>query len=188
MLKKTASTSSATNSIYRLNSIENYSAPLFKSTQSICVQTDTIQNTSQCTNTPNYLDDMLIQGKNMNDDEFEKFIKDPSYNSACIQSKYLIRFLFIYIAFNISCRASDCYWKILAERARIKLDDELRENQQLHELLDELTKENEKLQAKNEHCEYLTNVFNSMTSEYDSGIELHITDESPMSKRQKTHI
>ncbi|CAF3248419.1 unnamed protein product [Rotaria socialis] len=161
MLKKTASTSSATNSIYRLNSIENYSAPLFKSTQSICVQTDTIQNTSQCTNTPNYLDDMLIQGKNMNDDEFEKFIKG---------------------------RASDCYWKILAERARIKLDDELRENQQLHELLDELTKENEKLQAKNEHCEYLTNVFNSMTSEYDSGIELHITDESPMSKRQKTHI
>ncbi|CAF2104574.1 unnamed protein product [Rotaria magnacalcarata] len=161
MLKKTASTSSATNSIYRLNSIENYSVPLFKSTQSICVQTDIIQNTSKCTNTPNYLDDMLIQGKNMNDDEFEKFIKD---------------------------RASDCYWKILAERARIKLDDELKENQQLHELLDELTKENEKLQVKNEHCEYLTNVFNSMTSEYDSGIELHITDESPMSKRQKTHI
>ncbi len=77
---------------------------------------------------------------------------------------------------------------------------------QLHELLDELTKDNEQLQTKNEHCEYLTNVFNvcidffdciiilfelfiqSITSEYDSGIELHIIDESPMSKRQKTHI
>ena len=29
----------------------------------------------KCTNTPNYIDDMLIQGKNMNDNEFEKFIK-----------------------------------------------------------------------------------------------------------------
>ncbi len=77
---------------------------------------------------------------------------------------------------------------------------------QLHELLDELTKDNEQLQTKNEHCEYLTNVFNvclflfeylilfflifiqSITSEYDSGIELHVIDESPKPKRQKTHI
>ncbi|CAF0979597.1 unnamed protein product [Rotaria sordida] len=161
MLKKPTSSSPSKKNFFRLNSIENYSTSLFKSTQSICVQTDIIEKSSKYTNTPNFLDDMLIQGKNMNDNEFEKFIKD---------------------------RASDCYWKILAERARIKLDDELRENRQLHELLEELTKENEQLQAKSEHCEYLTNVFNSMTSEYDSGIELHITDESPMSKRQKTHI
>jgi uncharacterized protein (DUF1778 family) len=145
----------------RLNSIENYSPELFKTTQSISIQTDRIEQSSKSTNTPNYLDEMLIQGKDMNDEQFEKFIQD---------------------------RASDCYWKILAERTRIKLDDQLRENRQLHELLDELTKENEQLQAKNEHCEYLTNVFNSITSEYDSGIELHIIDESPMSKRQKTHI
>jgi hypothetical protein len=32
---------------------------------------------------------------------------------------------------HISDRASDCYWKILAERARLKLDDELRENRQV---------------------------------------------------------
>jgi hypothetical protein len=161
MLKKSMPLSPSKKKVSRLNSIENYSPVLFKSTQSICIQTDIIEKCSKSTNTPNYLDDMLTQGKYMNDDEFEKFIKD---------------------------RASDCYWKILAERARIKLDDELRENRQLHELLDELTKENEQLQAKNEHCEYLTNVFNSITSEYDSGIELHITDESPMPKRQKTHI
>lgn len=29
-------------------------------------------------------------------------------------------------------RAADCVWKILAERARIKLDDQLRENQQVN--------------------------------------------------------
>ncbi len=31
---------------------------------------------------------------------------------------------------------------------------------QLHQLFDELTKENEQLQTKNEQCEYLTNIFN----------------------------
>jgi hypothetical protein len=59
----------------RFNSIENYSPTLFKSTQSICIQTDVIEKYSKSTNTPNYLDDMLIQGKNMNDEEFDKFIK-----------------------------------------------------------------------------------------------------------------
>ena len=74
-------------------------------------------------------------------------------------------------------RAADCYWKIFAERTRIELDDQLRENQQvnffgsnyefyvclpfkLHNLLEQLNKENEFLQAKSEHCEYLTHVFN----------------------------
>ena len=33
--------------------------------------------------------------------------------------------------FSIIVRASDCYWKILAERARLKLDDQLRENRQV---------------------------------------------------------
>ncbi|CAF0754154.1 unnamed protein product [Rotaria sordida] len=97
----------------------------------------------------------------MNDKEFEKFVK---------------------------IHASDCYWRILAERSRIKLEDQLQENQQLHELLDELTKENEQLQRKSEQCEYLTNIFNSIMSEHDSGIELNIIDESPVSKRQKVYI
>lgn len=74
MLKKPTSSSSK-NSIYRINSIENYSPLLLKPTKSIYVQTDTIEKVSKSTNTPNYLDDMLVQGKNMNDDEFEKFIK-----------------------------------------------------------------------------------------------------------------
>lgn len=97
------------------------------------------------------INQLLNQGKNMGDDEFEKFIK---------------------------IHASDCYWKILAERARIQLEEQIRENRQLHELFHELNKENQQLQIKNEQCQYLTNVFNSIISEYDSGIELHSNDDS----------
>jgi len=75
MLKKSTSLIPLKKTFSRLNSIENYSPSLFKSTQSICIQTDSIEKYSKYTNTPNYLDEMLIQGKNMNDDEFEKFIK-----------------------------------------------------------------------------------------------------------------
>jgi uncharacterized protein YeeX (DUF496 family) len=85
----------------------------------------------------------------------------------------------------IRIHASDCYWKILAERARRQLEDQLRDNRQLHELLDELTKENEQLQMKNEQCEYLTNIFHSIISEYDNGIEMHIIDKSPGRKQAK---
>jgi hypothetical protein len=70
MLKKSILLSPAKKKFSRLNSIENYSPSLFKSTQ-----TDFIDKSSKYTNTPNYLDEMLIQGKNMNDEEFEKFIK-----------------------------------------------------------------------------------------------------------------
>ena len=75
MLKKSVSLSSSKKSLFRINSIENHSPSLFKSTQSICVQTDVIKKSSKYTNTSNYLDEMLIQGKNMEDDEFERFIK-----------------------------------------------------------------------------------------------------------------
>ncbi|CAF0822241.1 unnamed protein product [Adineta steineri] len=116
---------------------------------SIGIQTDLIGKYAE--NISDYLNNILIQGKTMNDNDFEKFVK-------------------VY--------AIDSYWKVLAERARIKLDEQLQENRQLHELVDELTKENEELQTKNEQCEYLTNIFNSIISEYDSGIELHSINES----------
>ncbi|CAF0823815.1 unnamed protein product [Adineta ricciae] len=96
-------------------------------------------------------DQLVLEGKTMNDTEFEMFIK---------------------------VRAEKHYWKLLAERARLQLEDQLQENQQLHQLLDELTKENEQLQIKSEQCEYLNNIFNSIMSENDSGIELHTTNES----------
>ncbi|CAF0749409.1 unnamed protein product [Adineta steineri] len=116
---------------------------------SIGIQTDLIGKYAE--NISDYLNNILMQGKTMNDNDFEKFVK-------------------VY--------AIDSYWKVLAERARIKLDEQLQENRQLHELVDELTKENEELQTKNEQCEYLTNIFNSIISEYDSGIELHSINES----------
>ena len=34
--------------------------------------------------------------------------------------------------FDILERAPDCFWKIFAERTRIKLEDQLRENQQVN--------------------------------------------------------
>lgn len=83
MLQKPVSLSPSKKKFYRLNSIENYSPSLCKETQSICIQTNIIEKFSKCTNTPNYLDDMLIQGKNMNDDEFEKFIKGKTNYKLC---------------------------------------------------------------------------------------------------------
>lgn len=71
MYKNSISLSSSKRKFSRLNSIENHAVPK----QSISIQTDFIEKSSKFTNTPNYVDDMLIQGKHMNDEEFEKFIK-----------------------------------------------------------------------------------------------------------------
>lgn len=50
----------------------------------------------------------------------------------------LISFLFtsfpIHWLINILDRASDCYWRILAERARLQLEEKLRENRQVKSL------------------------------------------------------
>ena len=46
-----------------------------KRMKSVAIQTDRMEKTSTSTNTPNYLDDMLIQGKNMKEEDFQKFIK-----------------------------------------------------------------------------------------------------------------
>ena len=43
----------------------------------------------------------------------------------------LIRDLVLFIDIVILDRASDCYWRILAERARLKLDEQLQENRQV---------------------------------------------------------
>lgn len=72
--------SSSKRKFSRLNSIENHS---FNSKQSISIQTDLIEKSSKSTNTPNYVDEMLKQGKNMNDKEFEKFIKGKNKYDEC---------------------------------------------------------------------------------------------------------
>jgi len=127
----------------------------------VAVNTDLKLKSDKETNTSNFIDDTVKMGISMSDDEFELFVKE---------------------------QAADCYWEIIAERYRLTLDDRLLENQQLHEIVEELNKENEQLRAISEHSEYLKNIFNKVTSEYDSGIDLCMTGsesiESP-AKRQK---
>ena len=64
----------------RLNSIENSSSLFVKSTRSNASQTDPIEQCSKSTNTPNYFDEMLIQGQKMKDEEFEKFLQGKTKN------------------------------------------------------------------------------------------------------------
>ncbi|CAM4875865.1 unnamed protein product [Rotaria socialis] len=66
-------------------------------------------------------------------------------------------------AFNLD-QAPNFYWEILAERARIKLVDQLRENQQLHELLDELINERGELEEKKQQYENFKNIIEKIMS------------------------
>ncbi|CAF0880715.1 unnamed protein product [Rotaria sp. Silwood1] len=61
--------------------------------------------------------------------------------------------------------APNSYWHIMAEHYRIKLEEVTRENQQLHEIVDGLNKDNENLRAVADHCEYLTDIIEKLTSE-----------------------
>ncbi|CAF3749434.1 unnamed protein product [Rotaria socialis] len=93
-----------------------------------------IDESSNVTNKSNYLNNILMEGKNMSDVDFKNFIKN---------------------------QAPNFYWEILAERARIKLVDQLRENQQLHELLDELINERGQLEEKKQQYENFKNIIES---------------------------
>ena len=138
----------------RLSSIENYAPSRRRAKQSICVQTDTRPTQTTSTNTPSYLDEMLVQGQHMTDDQFEQFLKGKRTSECFVTGKdslsttrsflstlVLTKVLQLVCPANVSCsrcvrftpidRASDCYWTILAERARTKLDDCLRENRQV---------------------------------------------------------
>jgi hypothetical protein len=70
MLKRTSTP--AKKNLCILDSIKNHTVASSLKRKSIGIQTDTME---QCTNTSNYVDEMLIQGRNMNDSDFEKFIK-----------------------------------------------------------------------------------------------------------------
>lgn len=56
----------------RTSTPSNYRVPLRLNKKSIGIQTDIDEKYRNKTKS---VDDLLIQGKNMNDDEFEKFIK-----------------------------------------------------------------------------------------------------------------
>ncbi|CAF4700343.1 unnamed protein product, partial [Rotaria sp. Silwood2] len=130
--QSTSLSPSQTKHLKKKNSAQNYPSSLIKSKPPVCIETDYIEESSKVTNKSNYLNDILMDGKYMNDVDFENLIKD---------------------------QASDFYWEVLAERARIKLVDQHRENQQLHELLDELIKEHRQLEEKTQPYENLINIF-----------------------------
>ena len=73
MLKRTSTPSK--NNICLLDSFENCSILMPSNEKAMWIQTDVIEKSSKSTNTPNYVDDIIIRGKNMNDKEFEKFVK-----------------------------------------------------------------------------------------------------------------
>ncbi|CAF3008813.1 unnamed protein product, partial [Rotaria sp. Silwood2] len=135
--QSTSLSPSQTKHLKKKNSAQNYPSSLIKSKPPVCIETDYIEESSKVTNKSNYLNDILMDGKYMNDVDFENLIKD---------------------------QASDFYWEVLAERARIKLVDQHRENQQLHELLDELIKEHRQLEEKTQPYENLINIFKKIMS------------------------
>ncbi|CAF0933616.1 unnamed protein product [Adineta ricciae] len=61
--------------------------------------------------------------------------------------------------------APESYWHIMAEHYRVKLEDVTRENQQLHEIIDDLNADNNNLRVVADHCEYLTDIIEKLTSE-----------------------
>ncbi|CAF1395091.1 unnamed protein product [Rotaria sordida] len=119
--QSTSLSPSKTKHLKQINSPQNYPLSLIKSKSPACIETDYIEESSKDTNKSNYLNDLLMRGKNMNDVDFENFIQN---------------------------QATIFYWETLAERTRIKLVDQLRENQQLCELIDELNNEHSELEEK----------------------------------------
>ena len=72
--------SSSNKRFSRLNSIENHTSVFYKSMKSICTQTEPIPTATKTTNTPNYFDQMLIEGQHMTDEQFEKFLQGKRVN------------------------------------------------------------------------------------------------------------
>ncbi|CAF0986794.1 unnamed protein product [Rotaria sp. Silwood1] len=134
-----------------LHPIENHrttcqktkNSPL-NTTQNISTNTDNIQlNRDISTNTPNYAEQMAKALDNGN--AAEEIVQMLMQNEA-----------------------SESYWKLMTERRKEAIEETIVENQQLHNLIDDLSKENEQLRILSGHCDYLQNVLNSFTNEHDS--------------------
>ncbi|CAF1063439.1 unnamed protein product [Adineta ricciae] len=112
--------------------------------QSIGVNTEQIQCTRDAgSNTPNYAEQMARAMENGSGTE--EFVQMLLQNEA-----------------------SEAYWKIVTERRKEAIEDTILENQQLHNLIDGLSKENDQLRVVAGHHDYLQSVLNSFTHEHDS--------------------
>ncbi|CAF0857346.1 unnamed protein product [Didymodactylos carnosus] len=58
----------------------------------------------------------------------------------------------------VAAVAPESYWKIVAEKRRLAIEETQNENAQLHELINELNKENEQLRGIAEQCQYLNQI------------------------------
>ncbi|CAF1040127.1 unnamed protein product [Rotaria sordida] len=113
-------------------------------TQNMSTNTDDIQfNHDISTNTPNYAEQMATALDNGN--TAEEIVQMLMQNEA-----------------------SESYWKLISERRKQAIEETVIENEQLHNVIDDLSKENEQLRALSDHCDYLQNVLNSFTNEHDS--------------------
>ncbi|CAF0761967.1 unnamed protein product [Rotaria sordida] len=81
----------------------------------------------------------------------------------------------------IEAEASESYWKLMTERRRQAIEETNIENQQLHTLIDDLSKENDKLGIVANHCDYLQNILETLATENDSLLDdVTNTDDSPI--------
>ncbi|CAF1161560.1 unnamed protein product [Rotaria sp. Silwood1] len=80
----------------------------------------------------------------------------------------------------IEAEASESYWKLMTERRQKAIEETNIENQQLHTLIDDLSKENDKLRIVANHCDYLQNLLETVTVENDSLLDETTTDDSPL--------
>ncbi|CAF1928052.1 unnamed protein product [Rotaria magnacalcarata] len=134
-----------------LHPIENHRTANQKSknatlnlTQNVSTTTEQNQiNHDMSTNTPNYAEQMAkaLDTGNTADEIVQMLMQDE---------------------------ASESYWQLMTERRKRAIEETVTENQELHNLIDDLSKENEHLRVLSGHCDYLQNVLNSFITEHDS--------------------
>ncbi|CAF1472353.1 unnamed protein product [Adineta steineri] len=138
--------------LHLLHSIENNrttnqkaKTSTINTTQNIGINTDQIQfNRDIGTNTPNYAEQMT-KALEKNNNAAGEIVQMLMQNEA-----------------------SEAYWKLMTERRKQAYEETTNENQQLHNFVEDLSKENEQLRKVSSHCDYLQNVLNSFTHEHDS--------------------
>ncbi|CAF4342935.1 unnamed protein product, partial [Adineta steineri] len=74
---------------------------------------------------------------------------------------------------------SESYWKLITEQRQQAIEKANTENQQLHTLIDDISKENDKLRIIANHCDYLQNILETVNAENISHLnETNTTDNS----------
>ncbi|CAF0858557.1 unnamed protein product [Adineta steineri] len=79
----------------------------------------------------------------------------------------------------VQVETSESYWKLITEQRQQAIEKANTENQQLHTLIDDISKENDKLRIIANHCDYLQNILETVNAENISHLnETNTTDNS----------